>query len=515
MPNSVIARYRGTPNPQPLIDVLHHMQEKATIKSEDILRRTEDIASMVGYWDLTDDIVEGYEKVKSKGETYLPRFVDEGNDEYDTRLKYTKFTNVYRDILEGLASKPFEEEVTLIGDDQRQEIVDFIEDVDGGGNNLTQFASMTFFNGINSAVDWIFIDYPTADPSIRTRADEKERGRRPFWSHVLGRNVLEVRTVNVDGKKVLSYIRVHEPAAGGVPERVRIFQRNDEGIILYQVWERIKGETGELSSKFTVIDSGSITIDAIPMVPFATGRRDGMSWKFFPAMRDAADLQIVLYRNESGLEFVTIMACYPMLAANGLRPQLEADGKTPKKVAVGPNKVLWGLPDGNGNHGEWVYVEPSATSMDFLQKKIDKIKEDLRELGRQPLTATSGNLTVITTAVAAGKARSAVCSWALTLKDTLENALLITAKWMGISGYEPEVNVYTEFDDLTDGGQDLDALNSARERGDISQETYWSELKRRKVLSPEFDADAERMRILAEIPSDTQDDPEPEPGNAS
>ena len=183
---------------------------------------------------------------------------------------------------------------------------------------------------------------------------------------------------------------------------------------------------------------------------------------------------------------------------------MEADGKTPKKVAVGPNRVLYGVPQDNGIGGSWKYVEPQANSLEFLQKNIDKTKNDLRELGRQPLTALSTQLTTVTTSIAAGKAKSAVTAWCFNLKDALENALLVTMKWMN-SDYEPEVNVYTGFDNVLDDGQDLEELGKARERRDISVETYWEELKRRKVLSPEFSVELEKKRLLEDIPVDEPD----------
>ena len=165
---------------------------------------------------------------------------------------------------------------------------------------------------------------------------------------------------------------------------------------------------------------------------------------------------------------------------------------------------MYGLPDGAGNHGTWSFIEPQANSMEFMQKNIDKTKQDLRELGRQPLTALSTQLTTVTTSIAAGKARSAVSAWALALKDALENAMKITMMYMRIDA-EPEVNVYTGFDNVTDDGSDLDALDKARARGDISQETFLFELKRRKVLSPEFDYEAEKQRMLNDIPGDAID----------
>jgi hypothetical protein len=119
----------------------------------------------------------------------------------------------------------------------------------------------------------------------------------------------------------------------------------------------------------------------------------------------------------------------------------------------------------------------------------------------------SSQLTTVTTSIAAGKGRSAVSAWALTLKDSLENALKISLMYMGNVDYDPEVNVYTGFDNVDGTDADIQELGSARERGDISRETYWGELKRRKVLSPEFNSVEEAKRLLSEVPSDGIDSP--------
>jgi len=461
---------------------------------QELEARAKDIDFMVPYWDKVDAIVEGHDAVRAAGKAFLPMFPAETEDDYTFRLSVGKFTNVYRDVVEGLSSKPFENEVTILGKNVPDTITKLMENVDGSGSNLTMFSALTFFNGINNAIDWIFVDYPTVkSEKPLSIADAEKMNLKPYWSHVLAKNVREVRTEVINSKEVLSYIRIFEPAMNTTPNRFRVFERTGS-IVNWTLYREEKND-------YVIDDQGVLSIDVIPLVPFATGRRDGKSFKFFPVMRDAVDLQVTLYQNESALEFIKTMAGYPMLAANGMKPQMGSDGKTPMKVAIGPMKVLYGVPDGAGNHGEWKFIEPNANCMEFLQKNIDKTKQDLRELGRQPLTALSSQLTTVTTSIAAGKAKSAVTAWALGLKDALENALVITAKWMKLNDYDPEVNVYTGFDNVLDDGSDLTELGKARERGDLSLETYWSELKRRKVLSPEFEAEDEKTKILDEIPN--------------
>jgi hypothetical protein len=470
------------------------------VDADTLLRRAPDSAAMLDYWDQTDAIVEGHAALKAAGKKYLPSFDGESSGEYKARLGYTKYTNIYRDVIEALANKPFEKEVK-IDDSASSDMLKFAEDVDGAGNNLTMFAAQTFFDGINSAVDWIFVDFAKRDPTVITQADAKARGIRPFWSHVLGRNVLEARVEMITGQETLTYVRIFEP---GSPDKVRVIERLGQGTVQWTLYEKMdKSVDGK--TMFAQTDQDLFTIGIIPLVPFATGRRDGRTFKYRPAMRDAADLQIQLYQDESGLKWAKTLTAYPMLTANGVKPQTNPDGSV-KEVRVGPNRILYAPPDGNGNSGSWSYIEPTSQSLKFLADDIKETIQQLRELGRQPLTAQSGNLTVVTTAVAAGKARSAVQAWALGLKDALENALKITGMWFG-SAEEPTVEVFTEFPDGSDNSADVAALGTARKDRDLSQETYWDELQRRGILSDEFDPEVERERLLNETPADPEETP--------
>lgn len=511
-PTAFVTGY--SPNANDVEMARANAQDRMNFSIDPMIARATDSAAMVEYWDLTDAIVDGINALRLAGSTYLPKFTEEAEQDYRFRLKCTKLTNVYRDIVEALASKPFEEEISILEDDEKpppSSISDFTEDVDGSGNNLTAFAAATFFNGINSAIDWIFVDFSKPDATIKTIADAKQAGVRPYWSHVLGRNILEVKSEVLNGQETLTYMRIYEP---GTPDHVRVFVRNPDGSVIWSLYVKTNKIDPETRTAFVVEDSGSITIGEIPLVPFYTGRRDGRSWRFFPVMRDAADLQIELYQQESGLKFAKQLTAYPMLAGNGVRPPVDASGAV-TKLAVGPGRVLYAPPRETGAVGSWAYIEPNASSLKFLSDDVKETIQQLRELGRQPLTAQSAQLTVITTAVAAGKAKSAVKAWSLNLKNALENALVLTCKWLSIadSEYDPVAQVYTEFDEFLDG-KDLDALAAARyptngAKPDISQETYWCELKRRGVLSADFDADEETERLLKELPGDGEDMSDP------
>jgi len=463
-----------------------------------------DNVAMSPYWQLVSDIIDGAEAMRARHSVYLPKFPNENAADYAFRWKNSKFTNIYRDVLENLASKPFAQEVSLIEPDESnpkvpEEIRKFIEDVDGSGSHMTVFAADTFFNGINSAIDWIWVDYEKSkDDMVRTIQDEKALGLRPFWTHVLGANMLDVRSRVINGKERLTYVRLQENEPEG--KYIRIM-RSDGEIAAWELYREVLMPSGNKApTRFAFVDTGPITIGEIPMVPFVTGRRKGRTWQFLPMMKDAAELQVELYQQESGLKNVEALAGFPMLAGNGVNPPTTGAGKNakPDTLATGPQTVLYAPPHAGGTSaGSWSFIAPPAEILRFLLDHIKETINQLRELGRNPLTAQSGNLTVVTAATAAKKGNSAVQMWAFGLKDALENALVLTGKWMNIptDKYDPEVNVFTDFE--IDGQQtDVANLIEMRKNREISLETFWREMQRRGVLSGEFDAKSETVALL-------------------
>lgn len=484
-----------------------------------------DYEAMLPFWDKVETILSGADAIREAGETYLPSFPNEPDADYGYRRDNAKFTNIYKDIVDNLASKPFAEEVGL-DEAAGERFRALAEDIDGRGNNLHVFAESVFAGGVNYAIDWIFVDYTKArrraDGRPLSIAEERSQGLRPYWVHVPAKRMLAVYTDTVNGKEVFVHARMQENIVrrdgfGEVCiERVRVLNRDpvfevlQDGMMTdqvvgyapatYEVWEK-KATGRRTGSQWQIVESGAVTIGEIALVPFITGRRKGGSWQFVPPMQAVADLQIEHYQAETALKHIKELTAFPMLAGNGVEPQRDSGG-TISPVPVGPQAVLYAPPimgDTSATHGEWTFIEPTAESLKFLASEVEVIEKQMRELGRQPLTATAG-ITVVTAALASQKASSAVQAWALRLKDALEQAFKFTAMWLNIPSEAPEVTVYTDFALDASDDKGLDALTKARENGDLSRRTYWAELKRRGQLSGDFDPDEEEAALEDEMP---------------
>ena len=480
--------------------------------ADDPSERSADFAAMAPYWQKVDALLGGEAAMREAAETFLPRFPDESPSAYRLRTGAAKYTAIFQDICEALAARPFAAPVAL-SDTAPSELTTFAADVDGRGNTLHVFAAESFYAAVARGLDWILVDYPADVPVGATRAEERRRGARPYWVRYAAPDVLAVYTAMIGGREEVVHARLREPArerAGfseTTREQIRIFDRTATdagwGPPTVALWQRI--ERNGQQEWVEVEEPRPITLDTIPLVPFLTGHRIGGSWQIEPPMRGAADLQVTHYRQESALEWAKVMTAFPMLAGNGVTPETGEDG-APKPVPVGPHRVVY-APDG----GTWRWIEPSAESLRFLAEDVKQTARELRELGRQPLTAATGNLTVVTTAYAAQKGNSAVAAWALSLKDALERALDLTARWLRIEG-GAEVRLDTDFDAGLGDDDGFAHVLALRERGEISRAAAIHEAKRRGLLDAHYDPEADLAALLGEI--EEEDLPPPDPSGA-
>lgn len=475
----------------------------------DKLSTSADYQAMLPYWQKVAAIRGGVEAMRGMGKAFLPQFPNESTKNYDYRRANSKFTDIYSDIIENLASKPFSKEVSLSNDNVADAIKAVVEDIDGGGNHLHVFADNVFFNGIHNAIDWILVDH-TAVPQGATVADERAMGARPYWVRIPSTEMLWVESAVFNGKEQFVYAKIYEPITrrddsgnDTLVERVRVLVRDavENGQYAparFEIWEKVKRAGAEV---WEITDAGPISIGVIALVPFFTGRREGSSWRIRPPMRNVADLQIEHYQQETNLKNAKELTAFPMFKGEGIDPPKDKTGNV-LEAPIGPSAFLWSPSAQQGETvGKYGILEISAASLQFLSDEVDKTEKQMREIGRQPLTAGSSGITQVAAAFASQKASSAVQAWAFLLKDALERAFKFTAMWLRIE-LEPTVYVNTDFAIELGDDKAPDTLLSMHEKGVLSTTTLWHEMKRRNILSPEFETEIEEERILNEVPGE-------------
>ena len=460
-----------------------------------------DYQAMSKYWADIDAILGGASTMRN--ERFLHSFGDEAPLDYARRVACAPFTNIYDDISSNLSSKPFSRELALKeGSPAVYEAL--AEDIDGLGNNLHNFAQSSFKRGIDKGLDWIMVDYTQARDLVGrpvTVAESKRRGLRPYWVAIPAEDLLAAYSCWVGAREVFVHVRISETVVtrigygSGVKQRVREFNREDLGDGLlgpptYQLWERVPGGTGK-AAWICIEGPTELGVAEIPLVGFCPIQRSGTSWLVAPPLRKIADLQISEFQIESGLQVALEYTAFPMLAALGVDvASLAADNG---RLPIGPKALLTSPPAVEGKVGEWKWVEFSGASVAALETRLEAMQRNMRDLGLQPLT--QANLTVITTANVAMKAHSAIAAWTLRFKDALEQALRFTAMWLGDEANAPEVDIFQNFGVDLDGKFELDTLAKLQAQGVLSKQTVQEELRRRGVLSENFDVDEELKRL--------------------
>lgn len=441
-------------------------------------------------WAKIRTILAGPDKVKDAGVKYLPQFPSELDEEYGRRKAAAPWRPEFEDILRSVVGKPFSKTVKLIG--QPSSAMQAVaEDVDGRGNSLHVFAKDAFEGGVSLGLQGILVDFPTMNPGA-TLAEERAAGARPYWVAINADEILALRTERHGAREVVTHLRLREEEvvtegfAEKKVEKIRVIEPTG-----WQVYTEV--ETGGLK-KWALESEGPLTLGEVPFVIFATADRKGPQY-VRPPLLSLADMQMELYRFQSGEEQIYTMAGAPMLTANGMAAPDDGAG-----VEVGPGRVLY-APAAEGSNTSWAYIQPDAANLAAITAKAQAIIEDMRRLGMQPLLPRTGQVTATASGVEAAKAHSAVQSWALDLKDALEQAFAFTAAWMK-SSETVEVHVNTDFAVGIYGAEEVRALLEAREKNIISERTFWDEMTRRGVLGPQFDADEEEQRLINELPGE-------------
>ena len=142
-----------------------------------------------------------------------------------------------------------------------------------------------------------------------------------------------------------------------------------------------------------------------------------------PPLLDLAYKNIQHYQTDSDHDNALHVASFPILAVAGW----EAD-KDPT-IKVGPNQVL----ATSDPQGKFYYVEHSGASLSAGRQRLEDLKADMATMGLQMMMPqASGTVTATETQVKYAESTSDLQRMAFSLKDSLENGLVLMGEWVGL-----------------------------------------------------------------------------------
>ncbi len=452
----------------------------------DVNQRSKAVEEMALEWPMLEAL-QGTRQMRAASTQLMPKWPAEESDAYQARLSSATLFPAYRRTVSVMAGKPFSKPLTLDASDQ---IKAWAQDIDRQGTSLHVFASEMFEEVMNFGVGGILIDYPKADPqSTRTVADVQAAGLRPYWVRYKHDQILGWQTETVNGAVRLKQLRLSEtyeepdgPYGTKDCQQVRVLYPGG-----WQVW-RAAGDKGA----WEIFDEGVTTLNAIPFVPLYGIRKGFMQGK--PPLLDLAYLNVKHWQSQSDQDTILHVARVPILAMKCV------EGKDGQDVdlKIGASSAV---DLGSNKDATLFFVEHSGVSIEAGQKSLEALTDQMVETGAELLVKrTVGNVSATGEAKDAEANKSDLQRIAEVYQDSLNQALQITADWVGEKD-GGTVKLFSDYGAATLSDASAQLIRDLQAAGLISKETAIAEFKRRGVLSETVDAQDEAEKVEQEGPA--------------
>lgn len=430
--------------------------------------------------ELVNALTAGTDAMRAAGELYLPREPKESKQAYDNRLSRSVLHNAFADAIQKLVGKPFSKPVT-IHENTPDQIKDWAEDIDRCGCNITTFARDVFEQALADGLTHILVDFPPSDPK-RSLADEQQDEIRPYAAHIKAGDLFAWNSKSVNGVKQLTQIRIRETTTeqdGAWGEKLvhRIRVIYPDRFELYEL---------DSNDKWMLKDSAETTLGRIALVTFYTGKTGFMTAK--PPLLDLAHLNVQHWQSDSDQEHILHFIRFPLLHGAGFNQEQQ-------QIEVGPNRMIIS----EDVQARLEYVEHSGAAVEAGRQSLRDKEEKMDAMGSQLLVRRPGDVTATSDALSTAKTDSALQDMVRRLENVFSEVFWLMAQWAKLETDDTGgVSINQDFGLSMVTGADDDTLLRARMAGEISQETYLSELKRRGKLNEDLNVEDEIERTQTE-----------------
>lgn len=438
-------------------------------------------------WAKCRDAVAGQEAVHAGGTKYLPKLAKQTDDEYKAMVGRTLYYNATGRTLDGMTGLIFRRPPTI---EAQAELLEFMQkDADTTGTPLLAFCEKAVDELMQVGRLGLFADYPPTD-GIRTQAQQKAAGARPFLRIYRAEEIINWRTARVNNQTVLSLVvlaETHEEVDGfGVKQtEQRRVLKLEQGFYTVEVWRKVK--TADQKEDWQIVEAPMIPQQGgKPMgyIPFLICGPMGVDVNVAkPPMLDLVNVNLSHYRTtadyEHGLHFTGLPT--PVVTGHQFGDNEE--------FALG-STVVKAFPNADA---QAFFLEFQGTGLQQLSKRLEEKEAMMAALGARMLAAEKRQAE---TAETAAIHRSGENSVLASLANAAGQALTKALEWCSLyDGLTAEAKVELNTDYLPSGmtAQELTALVAAWQGGAISHLTLLDNLARgeiaRQGVTPEQEID--------------------------
>lgn len=426
-------------------------------------------------------LMGGTAAMRKAGKAYLPEFPQEDAKAYEARRDQSWLFNGYKKTVKDMSGRVFEKPVTL-GESAPESLKTWAENIDLQGRDLSTFSREVFEDGLSgTGISYIMVEAPAREGEV-TKQEAKDANLRPYLIHLKQEEVLGWKTETVNNVTTLSQIRILETIKESDPkdefaevevEQVRVIDRADTGATtrIYR-----KGKDAKWAEQ---PEMGSFSqLSEITVVPFYAARTGFFTGE--PILDDLSDVNIAHWQSQSDQRNILHAVRVPILFGSGVGQDDIVISASTAITSDDPQASL-------------MWVEHSGAAINAGRQDLKDLEFQMETHGLQLLVAQNGQ-SATGEALDAAKETSILAMTADQLKDALEQAIAWMGEYAG-EDFSAEVTVNKDFGVSLMGAQEFTAMLAAVNTGQLSQETFITEMNARGFLRTEVSPDEEKQRI--------------------
>lgn len=359
----------------------------------------------------------------NKQQIYLPKQPAENSTDYNTRLQASTYEDKYAQAIRKYVTLCFSAGIDR--STVHPDIDMYWENIDGQGTHGDQFVRNIAEDLQIHGVHYIFVDFSGGEAPVNL-AEYRSLNRRPFWVSYKAIDVLNWRTVVVDGEVVLARVtlREHGLIADGdfgeieiVRYRVlRLFEDGDSRTVESQIY--IQDEQNKSALRMDG-EPTYLSIDRIPLYPLYAGKHD--DWGVCPpALKALAQLNVQYYRCKSDYDRKLHMSAVDVLATDD--PNYSSGD-----VTLGPGAILPLTP---GSTAFWLGLNTS--SLPLQRTELQDLQQAIDFLDSKYLEDPSDRQAAFTTAVQMAATDSSLEMFAYGMVLGVNAAIRCTGEYLGL-----------------------------------------------------------------------------------
>jgi hypothetical protein len=448
-------------------------------------------------WKTVRLVVSGEEAIKNAGEWALPRPSGQSNEEYKRYKQRAHFFDGAGRTAEAFSGNIFSKEPVQTGE-VSDEFSAMLENVDGAGRSLRQFADDTVWDAMQTYWGAVLVDYSPA-PVDKSEADAVGNGYRAYMRWYTAESVINRRREVRNGRTVLTLVVLKEPYEYSTGDKFTTDTRNRYRALILdengKYYQEVYDEADDLRNVQIIepkLPDGQ-PLDFIPcfFCPFdAPGKSIllGLAYESIGLYQKSADY-------ENGLHWTGV----PTPVVENMDAPKDETGKTIPVPLGGQSFLFFKSPDAAVNVK---YLEFSGSGLNQLAQAIDAGLYRMGLLGARAIGSDKKGVETAETARIYRSSENAVLkAFARAMSEQITRAVRLMAQW---NRFPPEMYenwsyaLNTDYDDLNANAQMISVILSGRMNNEVPRYSVYKVLKEAEQIPDEWDFD----RYLSELDAD-------------